>query len=226
MSAEVSFRVVTLNLLHESKHSTWPLRAPLVAEELSVLSPDIVLLQEVAWPNEQATTLSHTIGKTTGIEYAVHLTELLAANGWQEGLAILSRFPIVDRSALQFPGSEKFCQRVRLHVHGKTLDIYNVHLDPYMTKRVREQVQAILRWMETYLDTDAIVFGGDFNAPPHDEAITQLHPRFRSAYALVHGREPDYTVPTPFRIELRRRQNLPLISSPSTTYSFRLPLQR
>lgn len=212
MNTVVSFRVVTLNILNEPKQSTWPLRAPLVVAELRALAPDIVLLQEVAWPDEQATALAEALREETGDAYTVHLTAHAAAHGRQggEGLAILSRFPVLDRSEYQFPGSERSCQRVCVAVGGKTLDVYNVHLDPGSVKRVGEQVRASLGWMETHIAPDAVVFGGDFNASPDTEAIRQIRLYFQSAYTMVHGQEPAYTVPTPFRIALRRRQNLPV----------------
>jgi endonuclease/exonuclease/phosphatase family metal-dependent hydrolase len=205
------FRIVTLNLLHDPRSPTWPERAPLVEAELGSLAPDIVLLQEVAWPDQQATRLAAALRDETGREYAVQLTALLPPNGWQEGLAILSRFPTLDFAELQLPDSGKFCQRARFDLGGKALDVYNVHLDPFSPERVREQVRATLAWMGAHADTAGAILGGDFNATPDRDAIAQVRECLRSAYAVVHGGEPEYTAPTPFGVERQRREGRPSV---------------
>jgi endonuclease/exonuclease/phosphatase family metal-dependent hydrolase len=43
---------------------------------------------------------------------------------------------------------------------------------------------------------------GDFNATPEMRTIQLMRQRFTSAYAAVHGREPDYTCPTPLAYRL------------------------
>lgn len=190
MSPHSSFRVVTLNILHDPVTGSWPQRARLVETGLCSLMPDIVLLQEVAWPDEQATALAEALQNVSGHAYTAHLTGLFATTGWQEGLAILSRFPLMDFSELQFPDAEKFCQRTRLDVNGRTVDIYNSHLDPYSAQRRREQVNMAMQWIDTFHDADGIVFGGDLNGIPDSHEIAALHTVFRSAYAATHGKDP------------------------------------
>ncbi len=210
MLESAPFRVITLNILYDPHQPTWSKRAPLVVSELCDLAPDIVLLQEVAWPEEQATALAAALSENTGLQYTAVFTGLLAPNGWQEGLAVLTRFPIVDYDELQFPRSEKFCQRVRLSVSNRVLDVYNAHLDPFSQDRVARQVQAILAWAGEYNDVDASILGGDFNATPDSGAISPMYTYFRSAYAVIHGESPDYTAPNPFRAEWRIREGLPV----------------
>ncbi|CAA9570116.1 MAG: hypothetical protein AVDCRST_MAG88-2251 [uncultured Thermomicrobiales bacterium] len=199
------FRVVTLNVLHDPVTPTWPQRAPLLLAQLCTLAPDIVPLQEVAWPDEQATALAAALGEETGRGYTTHLTGLFAPNGWQEGLALLSRFPVHDSDAFGLPGSEQFCQRARLDVGGRALDVYNVHLDPYSIERVGEQVGAVLAWMGTHIGAGGALLGGDFNATPDSAPIARAEGRLRSAHALRHGHEVARTSPTPFGVERLRQ---------------------
>lgn len=155
------------------------------------LQPDIVLLQEVAWPDEQATTLAAALTGSTGRDFTAHITGLFATTGWQEGLAMLSWFPHRDVSELEYPSAERFCQRVRLDIDGKVVDVYNSHLDPYSAERRRRQIDMAMEWITRFGDVDAVIFGGDLNGIPSSSEIAPLHATLRSAYAAVHGNDPD-----------------------------------
>ena len=43
----------------------------------------------------------------------------------------------------------------------------------------------------------SIVLAGDFNGTPDSPAIVRMRTSFDSAHAIRHGREPDFTYPTP-----------------------------
>lgn len=194
MTGPQTFRVVTLNILHDPPHLTWSKRASLVETGLVGLQPDIVLLQEVAWPNEQATSLASLLEASKGHEYTARVTGLFATTGWQEGLAILSRFSCLDASELVFPGAEAFCHRVRLDINGKAVDVYNSHLDPYSAERRALQITMATEWMGEFQDADAIIFGGDLNGTPDSDEIAPLYMTLRSVYAAIHGRDPDRVI--------------------------------
>jgi endonuclease/exonuclease/phosphatase family metal-dependent hydrolase len=188
------FRVVTLNLLHDPPHHTWLRRAPLVEAGLIALQPDIVLLQEVAWPNEQATDLAAALQMNSGDEYRMHITGLFTPTGWQEGLAILARLPFLGTSQLAFPRAETFCHRVRLDIGGNMIDVYNSHLDPYSADRRAQQITMAMTWMRESHGADAIVFGGDLNGTPNSAEIAPLSATLHSALASVHGEDPERMV--------------------------------
>jgi endonuclease/exonuclease/phosphatase family metal-dependent hydrolase len=202
----LALRVLTFNLLHHP--ASWPRRAPLVEAGLCALAPDVALLQEVAWPQAQAHALADSLVRATGRAYAVHLTGLLRADGWQEGLAVLSRFPILAGEALAPPGSAAICQRARLDVPGGPLDVYNLHLDPHHDTLRHAQATAVLDWIALG-GAPGVVVGGDFNAAPTGGTVSRFAACLRSAYAAVHGREPDRTFPTPFMDEKRGRPGPP-----------------
>jgi endonuclease/exonuclease/phosphatase family metal-dependent hydrolase len=195
------FRVATLNILHDPPKLSWPDRAPLVAEGFRTLDADIILLQEVAWPNEQASDLAETLSLGVASQLSVVITPLITPHGWQEGLALLTRYPVLEYAALRYPRAEQFCQRVRVGIGGGAVDIYNVHLDPYSADRRRTQVMLILRCMRAHEEAAGIVLGGDLNATPESDEIRPLRGSLQSAHVTAHGHEPSGTYPTPFRRE-------------------------
>lgn len=202
MESPVPLRVATLNLLHDPP--SWPDRAPLVEAQLLALAPDIVLLQEVACPGEQATSLTASLGDQTGYPYGLHLTEVVAPDRlrpgrlWREGLATLSRFPILTANEPDIGGRVRVCQHLRLGVGALAVAVYNLHLDPFAPELHRNRIAAILHRMDGDPDPAYVILGGDLNATPDSKAVGLVAARLRSAYAIAHGREPEHTRPTPF----------------------------
>ena len=163
------------------------------------MDADIILLQEVAWPNEQASDLADTLSSSATSPLKALVTPLVAPHGWQESLAVLTHDAVRQHDALRYPGAEQYCQRVRLDVGGHAIDIYNSHLDPYSADRRRAQIMATLRWMGDHAGADGIVFGGDLNATPESDELRPLRALLRSAHITAHGHEPAGTTPTPWR---------------------------
>lgn len=201
MATAASLRILTLNLLHEpDRPASWSARAPLVEAELLALAPDVVLLQEVAWPDEQASTLASALGRHTGDHYAVQLTAVVVPDRkrpgrlWREGLATLSRYPILGAEEPAIAGPVHVCQRVRLDLPGGSLDVCNVHLDPFTPELHHAQLAALLGTLGDRTPSADVILGGDFNARPKSAAIRLVAAHLQSAYAAVHGREREGTV--------------------------------
>jgi endonuclease/exonuclease/phosphatase family metal-dependent hydrolase len=191
--------VATLNLLHDPPALSWTQRAPLVTAGFRALAADIILLQEVAWPNEQASDLAAALSSSAAWHMTALVMPLVTPHGWQESLALLTHYPVLEHAALRDPGAEQFCQRVRLDVSGHAIDLYNTHLDPYSATRRRAQIMAILRWMGAHAGADGIVLGGDLNATPESDELRPLRASLRSAHVTAHGYEPAGTAPTRWR---------------------------
>jgi endonuclease/exonuclease/phosphatase family metal-dependent hydrolase len=199
MDPSCAFRVATLNVFHDPPVPSWPARAPLVVAGFRALRADLIMLQEVAWPNEQASELAEALSAGNGSRFDALVMPLITPQGWQEGLAVLSRYRVLAHEALRYPRAEQFCQRVRVEIGGHEVDVYNTHLDPYSADRRQEQVRLILGWMAAHADARGLLFGGDLNATPDSPEIGLLRTTLRSAHVTVHGREPAGTAPTPFR---------------------------
>jgi endonuclease/exonuclease/phosphatase family metal-dependent hydrolase len=197
-------RLVTLNLWNEQG----PLarRMELCAEQLRALEPDVVALQEVrqsaAVPN-QAATLASALAMNHCWARAVTWNE------GDEGLAILSKHPIVEEGHRELPHASEKERRICLHARLDTpkgpLDAYTVHLNYRSTHgQIREdQIVAAEAFMRETPDVRIPkVLMGDFNAVPDSDEIRFLkglrtvngrRVYFQDAWAHLHSREPGWT---------------------------------
>ncbi len=206
-----SLRVVTLNL--------WGLEAPLdrrlalASRQLRTLEPDVVCLQEVQ-PMSGERTTAHVIGEALGME-----VQYAEACTWDEGtwgddtpagsqgLAILTRQPLLDAGVLELPDPRPGDVRILLSGQVKTeadpVWVHTTHLHYRLDDGVarEEQVLAIDRQLRDFGRDNTSppqILCGDFNAPPDaDEmrflrGLTTLAGRrthFQDAWLRLH-REP------------------------------------
>lgn len=193
-------RVGTLNLRNTSDR--WPERYRLLAEQLAELGPDVIGLQELRRPSLQRWQILRAARRAQ--REAGRRPRLVAAwktgtRRWKEGVAVLTDLPVVEHAWLDLRVGQRVAQRVTVALPGGELvRVYNTHLhheDPEPDARLR-QVERLLAWMRRHAG-DPQVLVGDLNAPPDDPAIVRLRARLRSAYAEVHGAEPEQTVPAP-----------------------------
>ena len=183
------FTVATLNLLNDL--SRWSLRGPLVVQQLRALSPDLIALQEVALPANNAQWIADRLDG-----YSVHVTRKTGRSSQHEALAVLSRLPVHEHAALSLIYQNRVAQYVVVEREGALLTFANAHLYVGVRNDVPriEQVRRILAWLPRQ---NPLVLCGDFNAMPDSATVHMMRQEFASAYAAVHGCEPDYTYPTP-----------------------------
>jgi len=102
VKGQETLRVATLNLWNEQGPHEARLR--LAAEGLGALSPDVVALQEVRQsktiPNQAA-----TLAKALSMEHVY--ARAAEWGGGEEGLALLSRYPIVSHAAEPLPSPDE-----------------------------------------------------------------------------------------------------------------------
>jgi endonuclease/exonuclease/phosphatase family metal-dependent hydrolase len=161
-----ALRVVTFNLLHGGPSSGLlgddqhlDERLGLVTRELSDLAPDVVGLQEssITRGRHVAARLAGALGlhwahasatrRVSGIGLLDSL--IVWAMNFEEGPAVLSRWPIVETEVFDLPRCAKFYDpRVVLRVAVDTpqgrLQVYSTHLshDPCQARRLGEIVRA------------------------------------------------------------------------------------
>jgi endonuclease/exonuclease/phosphatase family metal-dependent hydrolase len=187
--------VVTLNILNDL--ARWPERRSLLADGLAGLQPDLIGLQEVAlFPagGNNAQWLAAELGG-----YSVHLCPKSGAAGKREAIAILSRLPVECEATLDLRTQGRVAQSARVTVEGRPVFFVNGHFywqPGESAERVR-QIERLLKWLEGFPADAALLVGGDFNGTPDSAAIRLMRRRFASAHAARHGREPEYTCPTP-----------------------------
>jgi endonuclease/exonuclease/phosphatase family metal-dependent hydrolase len=189
-------RVGTLNLRRE--FDRWPERLPLVAAEIAREQPHLLGLQEVGVARRQGAQIAAAVNQALGRPaYSFYLQR---KPHWRyqfiEGLGILARVPVDGHRRLTLSWRGWLAQRVRLTLAGRPLDFVNVHLPPRPDNRAKRLafVERILAWLS---DCDCALLAGDFNDLPDSPPLRAVQSQMRSAHAEAHGREPDWTWPTP-----------------------------
>jgi endonuclease/exonuclease/phosphatase family metal-dependent hydrolase len=205
-------RVVTFNLLHGGPWSgligngaDLNERLELVVEQIAALRPDVVALQEASVGGKRG-NVAERLGRALGIE-RIHAptTSQVFGIGWldrtitsairfNEGPAVLSRFPIVGSEIVALPRcANRLFPRVLLRVEVRTphgpLDFYSTHTsrDDCQLRRVAELVGARRGPLPA-------IVAGDFNTRENADAYVELlGAGFVDAFRAVN---PDAAGPT------------------------------
>ncbi len=193
-------KILTFNLRHDADR--WAERYPLVVQALREQDADIIGFQEAAISIRQAHLIADALHTETGTPpYGVYVQPKWGENS-HEGIALLTRLPVVEVDAIDLPEGGRVAQRLCVIDQGRPLNIVNTHLHhlPEDDEYVRlPQMQAILAWLAALTDThpnEPWVCVGDFNAQPHSATIQAAAKTFTSAYRAIHGADP-LTFPTP-----------------------------
>lgn len=185
------FTVVTINILNEL--SLWPRRKELLRRGLEELSPDAICVQEASLAVNNHAWLAEELG------YSHFLTPKTGEKALREGIAILSRLPVVSKHVLDLETQFRVAQAAVLQGSEGEILLVNGHFfwQPGESDGRLQQVERLLEWIPTIAGDRPVVVCGDFNGEPESRAIVRMRERYVSAYAAAHGREPDYTCPTP-----------------------------
>ena len=187
-------RVATINILNDL--SRWHERRSLLAEGLAALSLDLIALQEVTDPLGVGT--AHWLADALG-GYEIFICPKSGWGGKWEGIAVLSRLPVVRHEILSLRSQQRTAQLVEVRAEGCPVVLVNGHFywPPGLHRARVRQVRRLLAWVATVAPGTPVVACGDFNATPGSRAITLMKETLTSAHETVHGCEPRYTCPTP-----------------------------
>jgi endonuclease/exonuclease/phosphatase family metal-dependent hydrolase len=167
--AEHELQVMNLNMLHGyPEFDRLPQRIDLLADQINLIGPDVVTLQEVPWTRMTGSTARY-IAQQTGMNYVY-----LPANGnrwtifFAEGEAILSRYPLKDLAYVELqPRAGFFEHRVALKAIATTpfgeIQIISTHLTNGAPEINLAQTKALFDYA-TAFDDGVLIIGGDFNA--------------------------------------------------------------
>lgn len=196
-------RCVTLNL--------WGAEAPLdrrmevVAAGLRALAPDVVALQEVR-EGPQLENQAQTLARAAGLQHV--FAPATPIGGGQEGLAILSRAPILEHHVLELPHAQPTERRILLSacvsLEPGSAWVHTSHLNYRLGhgKQREDQVQAIEGSLASRPSDRPQVLMGDFNARPESDEIRWLRGQvtlggrrtyFQDAWERVHPGERGWT---------------------------------
>lgn len=186
-------RVATWNLRNVADR--WPERRPVLVEAFRALAPELCGLQEVALRGERQDDL--LAGALGG-----HPRQLAAESPRFPGFGnaiIAARGEVLAHEVVDL-GLGRVAQRALVALPGGlALWFANTHLHhpPGAHDERAEQVRRLLAWLEAAPRADADMVAGDFNARPGEPAYrAMVEAGFASAYAAVHGREPEVTWPS------------------------------
>ena len=196
--------VATLNL--RNRQDRWLKRRELVVAELVDAAPDLISLQEVYRPIGQANWLKNQIngrlrsGGDSQRPYSiVQKRRQHYWKGYFDGVAILSRLPILSHDAISMGYGGRVALRANIELPTReTLDFVAVHLHPrYRDHEARaEQVMKLTGWLNEQNPVPRRIIAGDFNEIPGGAAIQHMKQGYRSTFAELWGHEPVATFPT------------------------------
>ncbi len=199
-----SLKIVTLNLWGEQP----PLerRLQLATDGLRALAPDVVGLQEVRQVPGSVPNTAETLARALGMEW--HFATATPWGGGDEGLAILSRLPIVARAAHELPHALPTERRILLHAGVATpagrVEVYTTHLNYRLTDGGKREAQVVAIDAHVAATPSPLprVLMGDFNATPDSDEIRFLRglhtaggrrTYWQDAWERRHGRADGFT---------------------------------
>jgi endonuclease/exonuclease/phosphatase family metal-dependent hydrolase len=173
--------------------------------------PDIVGLQEVDvhWAErsafiDQASTIARTLGMELRYAPIYDFRDSIGGRPPRQfGLALLSRYPIVDfanrgltrlstQDSNPVPRMQPGFLEATIDVRGSSLRVFNTHLDFRRDPAVRrQQVTDMLGWIGTSAVPTVLL--GDLNAPPEAPELQPLFARLRDSWPVSAG--TGFTVP-------------------------------
>ena len=188
---EGPLRVMSLNMLHgfpQFEHLST--RMDLIADEIRRQDADIVCLQEVPWTRQLGSGAEY-LATRVGMNYLY-----LRANGnrrailFEEGAAILSRYPLEAAAAAELqPRPGFFEHRVVVHATAFTpwgdVDVFVTHLTHGDQDVNRQQAASLAAFVQTTGSAPAIV-AGDLNATEDSAQIQSLTQSWIDTYRAAN----------------------------------------
>ncbi|MCU1281862.1 MAG: Endonuclease/exonuclease/phosphatase [bacterium] len=199
-----TLKVVTLNLWGEQP--PFERRMQLATDGLRALLPDVIGLQEVRQVPGTVPNQAETLATALGMQH--YFEPATPWGGGEEGLAILSRHPIVERRVHELPHAVPTERRLLVGVVVDTpagkVDVYTTHLNYRLTDggKREDQIVAIDELIGATRSELPKILCGDFNATPDSDEIRflrGLHTAagrrtfWQDAWERRHGRADGFT---------------------------------
>ncbi|HVS64285.1 MAG TPA: endonuclease/exonuclease/phosphatase family protein [Thermoanaerobaculia bacterium] len=169
-------RIVSFNVLHGYPELRDPQgRAADLARSLRHLEPDVVLLQE-AWCLARQRCLVVRLGEELDMGWAWTGANGSLLIGFEEGCAILSRFPLIDVERWDLrprasPWRRRAALAARLDVGERPLRLVCAHLEDSSPKVATEQAGELARRVA---ELDAVLVGADLNLEAVSDGVRRL----------------------------------------------------
>ncbi|GAA4470203.1 endonuclease/exonuclease/phosphatase family protein [Nibrella saemangeumensis] len=172
-----SLKVMTYNIHHCNPPSAGnKIDVPAIAQVIRKEKPDFVALQEVDVNTERSGKGMHQareLARLTGMHY--FFSKAIDHQGGDYGVAVLSRFPILDSTRFILPvdpvlgGETRTIAAVTVEIaKGKRVIFASTHLDLKEPNRISQSERIIAHFKDSGLP---MIIGGDFNARPESPVI-------------------------------------------------------
>lgn len=168
-----------------------------IAAVINEEKPDLVALQEVDRFTERSgkeLDQAKEIANLTGMNF--YFAKALNRSGGDYGVAILSKFPIINssqRSLPGAPGTEAELRTVGLVEvqleNGQNIAFATTHFDHLTDNSRRVQAIELINFLKEYEDVPVII-GGDFNMSPSNEIWNTLNTAFIRGCNVCPGTFP------------------------------------
>jgi endonuclease/exonuclease/phosphatase family metal-dependent hydrolase len=185
----------TLTILSANLWHDWPRfreqrpRLERLAQLIADQRVDVALLQEVArtrdWRSDERLAdwlgMAYVYSRANGHEAAI---------GFEEGLAVFSRFPLADAQLRPLgKATNPFVRRLALKVNVLTpagpLAAFSVHLG-LLPRQNTHQLAQLISWVPTVADGKPAIIGGDFNSVEHRPQIRQAQSHWLDLFRHLH----------------------------------------
>lgn len=192
-----SLRVMSLNVLHGfPRFQHLSERLDRIAAEIRAQDADVVCLQEVPWTPHLGSGARY-LAERTGLNH-----QYLRANGnrwaifFEEGEAILSRYPLRDATFVELePRAGFFEHRVVLGATAVTpwgdVRFFVAHLTHGAPEINRAQAASLMAFVAASGGEPAIV-AGDFNATEDTPQVQALTRQWVDTYRAAHPNDHDH----------------------------------
>ncbi|MGE5377151.1 MAG: endonuclease/exonuclease/phosphatase family protein [Bacteroidota bacterium] len=196
--------VLSANLWHDyPRFRELERRLASFADLIDSQQVDLLLLQEVArTPFLQA---DEWLGKRLGMAYVYSRANGSKKLGFEEGLAVFSRFPLKRLPHIRQMGrnATPFSRRLALGVEVDTpcgeMLAFSTHLA--LTRRQNAlQVRELHAWVEQLTAGRSAVIAGDFNAPEHTHQIQHARSIWTDTFREIqkHGQAATHEIRWPW----------------------------
>lgn len=203
--------IISANLWHD-----WPFRRRLservesFAQVVENNNADIILLQEVSRSPE--IKVDEWLADRLRMAYIYSRANGSAEIGFEEGLAILSRYPIRN-PIIKLLGDQPttFVRRIALGAQIITpcggLLAMSVHLGLLSSRNISQHTD-LYHWVDHLPGDEPILIGGDFNAHETSLQIEQIKSTWLDTYRHLHpaGDATTHELRTPWGSTFRRRR--------------------
>jgi endonuclease/exonuclease/phosphatase family metal-dependent hydrolase len=189
-SENETITIVSANLWHDwPKHRQLGQRLESFAGMVKAENADVVLLQEVS--HRADFHVDHWLSEYLGMAYAYSRANGDEAGiGFEEGLAVLSRFPIQSLYLQQLgPSSNPFVHRLAMGAKVQSpwgpFAAISVHLG-LLRRQNSHQLTHLVTWLNSIMGGLPAVIGGDFNTHENSTRMTQMRSTWLDTFRLMH----------------------------------------